>query len=122
MLRKIDNLLIEQNLKREDLIYFLEMSKTGFLQMFDNDTIKVRTLKRIAKFFNKPIIYFLEEDEKIKTVNEPIAIYGKNKKNKNFYVQYWKKIAEERKQLIDTLVKQNELLANLLEKKITNKK
>ncbi len=62
---KIDKALREENKTASDLIKFIGMKDAGYYTMLKRGDLKLSTLKNIAIFLKKPIIYFIETEEKI---------------------------------------------------------
>lgn len=47
-----------------DLAKQIEMTEAGFYKMLSTDSIKVKTLKKIAEVLQKPMVYFIENNPK----------------------------------------------------------
>jgi len=108
-------LISEQNkLSIRKLCSELGITEVGFAKMFKNDSLKVATLDKIAKYFNVPVSYFFEEGEvKVGTVIQN-GTNGIMINNGN--VQHFSNMKEAEKE-VEYLKKENEHLRALVESK-----
>lgn len=58
--RTIDKLLIDKKIPKMEFYSHLGMTATGYTQMWEKDTMRVSTLKRIAEILEIPLIELLE--------------------------------------------------------------
>lgn len=58
---KIEEIRKEKNISKTEFYKAIGMSTTGFLQMVENNSMKITTLEKIAEVLNVPISIFFEE-------------------------------------------------------------
>lgn len=75
---RVDNLLAEKKLTAKWLYELIGMTKTGYRQMWERDSLRVDTLHRIAHALGTtPMDLLADEPRAAPRVSEPVAPYGK---------------------------------------------
>lgn len=60
---KLKKVLKDRGRSQKSLSISIGMSEAGFVQMINNNSIKVETLEKICTELNVPFSYFLEDEE-----------------------------------------------------------
>ncbi len=56
---KIDKLLVEKRIKKQDFLKDIGVSTSGYYDMIKKNTMSIQTLEKICKVLDKPLSYFL---------------------------------------------------------------
>ena len=81
---QIKELLQQQNKKVKDLCAYIDMTDTALRKIYERDSCEIRTLKKIANFFEVSPCYFLGEDKKVSiTAGKHAIAVGGNATNIN---------------------------------------
>lgn len=115
---KIKTLLEKRKITIQKLCDEVGISTVGFHNIYNNKSIKVQTLEKIADVLQVPIKYFFEDETSDNPffVNESTVTYGDNNKiliNKNNEIKELKNENE----LLKNALKDKEKIIKLLEKK-----
>jgi len=70
---KIELLLKLKKLQQQELIKYLDVTKSGFYYMIEHKSMSVSILEKLSKFFEVPIGYWFEEEYNV--VKEPMVAY-----------------------------------------------
>jgi DNA-binding Xre family transcriptional regulator len=74
---RVEKLLADRNLTTKWLYDRIPMTKTGYRQMWERDTIRYVTLEAIARSLQVPVADLITGNPTAITVSEPQPTYGK---------------------------------------------
>lgn len=81
--KKINDLLSDRNVIKNDFYSDIDMTSSGFTKMMELKRMKVETLEKIAMYFKKPISWFFDEEIEYNDINqvaEPQSGYEQDNK------------------------------------------
>jgi transcriptional regulator with XRE-family HTH domain len=73
---KIEKLLAQKGISQKKFATMIEMSESGYIQMFDKGSIKVATLEKIASVLDVETSYFLSDNENLKPTQSKFKDFG----------------------------------------------
>lgn len=114
---KIESLINKSGNSKSGFAKIIGLTHTGLISGLKNSTLKIKSLIKIAEYFNKPIEYFFDEklsnEEKSSIINhDPTSPYIKKCENPDCI-----KIVKEKDRIINDLRLTNDLLKEKLEEK-----
>lgn len=68
--QQIDELREMRKIPKMEFYTMIGMSSKGYSQMFENGSLKISTLERIAEVLEVPIVYFFEKKSQKPTVED----------------------------------------------------
>jgi|GEM_PF-4689573 len=74
---RIDDLRIKRGLTEKWLYLKVGMTKTGYRQMWERDTLRVVILEDIARHLGTTLVRLIIPEEQSPQVAEPVAPYGR---------------------------------------------
>ena len=115
---KIHEKLTLKSENYKDLVTELELSETGFHQMFSRETLRISVLEKIAIYLDVPITYFFDDLGTEKNISN--VMYQNNNGKRNFQ----KNVANignidylEKTKMLQREIEHLNKIINLLEKK-----
>lgn len=98
------------------LAQLIEMTEAGFYKMLSSESIKVKTLKKIAEVFHQPIEFFLKEQSSVEKAQakyqpkpdepyfaEPQIIYQKENENLQKQIRLLEDQLKDKERIIQLL-------------------
>lgn len=93
-LKLISTLSEEQKKSKKELAQFLGITDTSLHKMIRNNSTRIDTLESIAKFFNVPMSYFIEDKEQESDYKALVEFFKKSNEPE-LYVTYLSHILEQ---------------------------
>jgi transcriptional regulator with XRE-family HTH domain len=119
--------LLERNIRQQakakgitlsDLVKHIEMTEAGFYKMLSSESIKVKTLRKIAEVLQQPISFFVENNpytfkkpaqyqpqEDLLEVAEPQAVYQRERENLEKQISILESQLKDKEKIIELLSK-----------------